>query len=202
MMRTLNTRLSPQTVPPLEAVEEQRLIAAAQQDRRAFAPLYAHYASPIYHYCYARLGSQEAAEDATSLVFTNALHALPRYRDKAFRSWLFTIAHNVITDVFRVAHVDVPLEAAGDLFAPGSGPDELALSADGNRELRALVAQLPSDQRHVIELRLLGLSGPEIAQVLGRSHAWVKVVQFRAIARLRTLMTVETPEREVTHVAG
>ena len=200
-MRALNTRLSPHVVPPLETSEEQRLVTAAQRDRRAFAPLYARYATPIYHYCYARLGSQEAAEDATSLVFTKALQALPRYQAGVFRSWLFTIAHNVVTDVFRRAHDDVPLEAAGDLFAPGPGPDELALTADGDRGLRTVVAQLPPDQRDVIDLRLLGLSGPEIAQVLGRSHAWVKVVQFRAIARLRTLMGVEVPAREVTHVA-
>jgi hypothetical protein len=42
----------------------------------------------------------EAAEDATSLVFAKALAGLPSYRadGATFRSWLFTIAHNVVID--------------------------------------------------------------------------------------------------------
>ena len=33
--------------------------------------------------------------------FLRALAALPSYRAGSFRSWLFTIAHNVITDALR-----------------------------------------------------------------------------------------------------
>jgi RNA polymerase sigma-70 factor (ECF subfamily) len=60
--------------------DESDLIAAAQRDRRAFAPLYARYALPIYRYCYRRLGNHEAAEDATSQTFVKALDALDRFR--------------------------------------------------------------------------------------------------------------------------
>ena len=60
--------------------DEPGLIAAAQRDRRAFAPLYARYARPIYRFCYRRLGSHEAAEDATSQTFVKALAALDRYQ--------------------------------------------------------------------------------------------------------------------------
>ena len=40
----------------------------------------------------------------------------------------------------------------------------------------------------MLELRLAGLTGPEIARVLGRSHGSVRVAQYRAIARLRALL--------------
>ena len=70
----------------------------AQRDPYAFALLYTRYLDPIHRYCYRRLGSREAAEDATSLVFAKALSALPRYHDTSFRSWLFTIAHHVVID--------------------------------------------------------------------------------------------------------
>jgi hypothetical protein len=46
------------------APDEAALVARAQADRHAFAPLYARYLDPVYRYCYRRLGSKEAAEDA------------------------------------------------------------------------------------------------------------------------------------------
>ena len=48
---------------------EAELIAAAQHDARAFAPLYRHYAPLILRYCQRALGNATAADDATSQVF-------------------------------------------------------------------------------------------------------------------------------------
>lgn len=187
--------------PVRDERDERALIAAARSDRQAFAPLYATYANPIFQYCYGRLGSREAAEDATSMVFAKALDALPRYRDGSFRSWLFTIAHNTIADHYRAARREEPLEWAESVAAPGPALDELASVAEADHRLRALLTQLPHDQRAVIELRLMDLNGPEIAGVLGRSHAWVRVTQYRAVARLRALMTADAEPEEARHDA-
>src|SRR4051812_20704973 len=81
--------------------DEARAIAAAKIDPRAFAPLYSRYVDPVYSYCLRCLGDPETAADATQDVFARALRALPRYREQAFRPWLFTIAHNVIVDAHR-----------------------------------------------------------------------------------------------------
>lgn len=177
--------------------DEAALVAAAQRDRQAFGPLYARYANPIYKYCFAQLGNRQAAEDATSLVFAKALDGLPRFHGGSFRAWLFTIARNVVTDQFRARRFDAPLEAAAAVAAPGATLDDLAADADRDRGLRALLAELTPDQRQVIELRLRDLAGPEVAVVLGRSHAWVKVTQFRAIERLRAMMGVTVEPKEV-----
>ena len=66
--------------PPGILMTDALLVARAQRDPAAFSPLYEAYFDPVYRYCYHRLGSWEAAEDATSVIFTNALAALPRYR--------------------------------------------------------------------------------------------------------------------------
>jgi DNA-directed RNA polymerase specialized sigma24 family protein len=94
-------------------VAESEFIACGVHDPQAFALLYRRYLSPFYRYCYHHLGSEEAAEDATSQVFAKALVALASYRvDRPFRSWLFAIAPNVIADVYRVRVTSSPLEAA------------------------------------------------------------------------------------------
>ncbi len=166
-------------------VTDATLVAAALRDRRAFAALYARYVDAVYRYCYHRLGSRETAEDATSTVFTRALAALPRYRDEAFRPWLFTIAHNVVTDALRRARPTRPLADAGDVPAGGAGPEELVVSELESATLRTLLADLPVDQRQVMELRLSGLTSPEVGRVLGRSPTAIRSLQFRAVQRLR-----------------
>lgn len=88
------------------------LVAAAQADPGAFVALVERDVDRVYAYCHARLGDREAAEDATSEVFTRALCALGRYRDGLFAAWLFRIARNVVAAAQRRRPV-APL-AAGD----------------------------------------------------------------------------------------
>jgi RNA polymerase sigma-70 factor (ECF subfamily) len=170
--------------------EDARVVALAKRDRRAFAPLYARYFDSVYRYCYRRLGQPEAAADAASQVFAKALAALPAYREDApsFRSWLFAIAHNVITDDLRGRRPIAPMTAAAHVAAADPSPEELVISDEAVCGVRTLLAQLPPDQRQILELRLAGLTGPEIATALGRSLGAVKIAQVRAFARLRTTL--------------
>lgn len=173
---------------PEDAGDDDVLVVAAQRDPRAFAPLYARYADPVYRYCWRRLGDPDAAADATSLVFTKALAALPRYRAGSFRSWLFAIAHNAVVDGVRTSRQHAALDPMFDPVDPTPGPEELAIAGDAGRQVRALLASLTNDQRHVVELRLAGLTDREIAAALERNLPAVRMLQTRAVARLRTLI--------------
>src|SRR5688572_4162323 len=99
------------------------LVAAARADPAAFEPLYRRYVVPIYHYTYRRLGSNEAAEDATAQIFTKALAAMPTHRPSGstFRSWLFAIAHNVLVDAERARRPSHDLDMPPPLTAPAPG---------------------------------------------------------------------------------
>ena len=66
----------------------------------------------------------------------------------------------------------------------------MAVDAEANQALRALLAHLPPEQRRVVELRLAGLSGVEIAVALGRSHGTIRNLQHRTLVRLRALLGV------------
>jgi RNA polymerase sigma-70 factor (ECF subfamily) len=173
------------------ARDERSLIAQAQRDPRAFAPLYADYFEPVFRYCLRCLGDREAAADATQEIFARVLAALPRYQERAFRPWLFTIAHNVIVDIHRRRGrrpAEVPLEAAARRPQAIPTPEEEAIAADARQTVRRYLAQLPADQRAVIELRLADLKGQEVADALACSLGTVKITQHRALRRLRELM--------------
>jgi RNA polymerase sigma-70 factor (ECF subfamily) len=195
---------APTEAPPQEDERDDAiLVVQAKRDRRAFAPLYRRYVDRVYRYCDRVLGDRELAEDATSLVFTKALAGLPRCRDDAFRSWLFSIAHNVIVDAQRARVSARPLAEAVEVAdgALDRSPEAHALVGDDARTIRALLAHLSSDQREILELRLAGLTDAEIARVLGRSHGAVRMSQHRAIARLRAIVRGAAPTKEVSHGA-
>jgi RNA polymerase sigma-70 factor (ECF subfamily) len=162
-------------------------VARARLNRQAFAPLYVRYFQRVYGYCYRRLGNADDAADATSLIFTRALAALPTCRADAFRSWLFAIAHNVLADQYRRRREDRPLDDSLQLVDQAPSPEDEALSAEAKATVTRLLAMLPEEQRQVLELRLAGLSSREIGEVLGKQPNAVDQAQFRAMTRLRAL---------------
>ena len=169
---------------------ETALVARAKGDRRAFVPLYARYLGPILRYCGRRLPDQNSAEDAAAQIFAQAMANIGGCRDDAFRPWLFTIAHHVVVDHYRRRKPTTGLDAALDRIDPNPTPEEITLEREDRAALHALLTHLTPDQRRVVELRLAGLTGIEIADALGLSHGAVKVHQFRAIRRLRTALGI------------
>ena len=176
--------------PPESIRDESVIIERARRDPAAFAPLYREYVGPVYRYCYRRLGTKELAEDATSQIFTRALHGLESFENRSFRSWLFTIAYRVVVDVYRARRPDTSLEDAVDPSDPAPTPEEAVLAKEDGRRIRSLLASLTDDQRQVIELRLAGLTGAEIADTLEKSVGAVRLQQHRAILRLRNLLNI------------
>jgi RNA polymerase sigma-70 factor (ECF subfamily) len=180
-------------------VDDVDLVRLAQADPKAFAELYDRYVDPIYRYCYRRLGDVAAAEDATSTTFFKALNGLARLNPQAgsFRSWLFAIAHNVVLDQVRLRQrrPEAPIDLIAERPGTEMEPAEQVVQLDERRRLRRAVAMLSDEQQQIIELRLAGLNGPEIAAALGRSAGSVRTAQHRAIQRLRSLLS---PDREAT----
>lgn len=179
-------------------------VLAAQHDLRAFAPLYERYQPIVYHYCLRRLSNPESAADATSIIFTRAVAALPKFRPdpkregSTFRSWLFTIAHNVVVDQHRRSRPSISLDQqptgqniGATLVSTYLTPEEHVLLQDDADRVHRWLDHLPDRQRTIVELRLAGLSGEEIAQTLGMSLSAIKSAQFRAYTTLRAVISGE-----------
>ena len=134
------------------------LVARAQRDRAAFAPLYDRYVVAIYRYCFRLLGNREAAEDATSEALTKAIAALPRYRERAgsasFRGWLYTIAYNAAMDTHR-RRPTASLGPAWEGVDSDPLPEEHAESREASADLHRRIADLTPDQQAVMHLRQL-----------------------------------------------
>ena len=173
--------------------DEELIVARARRDLREFAPLYDRYADSVFGFCLRRLLDREAAADATHQTFARAMTRLDSFRGQSFRAWLFAIARNVVTDTYRRRR---PVDPFGDdtvaaLVDPDRPPEEQAIAAERQRRLLVAIASLTPDQRAVVELRLAGLSAPEIGAALGKTANAVQTTQFRAYRALRRLLIAD-----------
>jgi RNA polymerase sigma-70 factor, ECF subfamily len=195
---------SPATAPPSRDPDgsDAELVAQARQgDPRAFTILYRRYLDRVYDYCRHRLGTREAAEDATQTIFLKALGAIGTCRDgDLFAGWLFAIARNVITDAYRAGRVaSVDIDDRHNLVDPARSPEDLAIGAEWTRELHHLREDcLEHGDRNLLDLRLQGLTDKEIAVALDRSYGAIRVAQHRMVKRLRDCMGLD---READHDA-
>jgi RNA polymerase sigma-70 factor (ECF subfamily) len=184
------------------ASDDDALVAAALADRRAFDALYGRYVGPVYRYCHVRLGTREAAEDATSAIFLKALTGLVGYRPGNFPGWLYRIAANTVTDHQRHQRHQrrsQPLDPLVDPPDPAPRPDDEALARLESAALRAALMTLPDEQRAAVELQLAGWSGEQIAAALDRSPEAVRMLRYRALARLRAILD---PDRDPESPTG
>ncbi len=195
-MGILNRRQPDQ--PPRSTDPDALLVAWSRQNPQAFTALYDRYFPAVYGYCLSQLGDQTGAEDAASQTFLRALAALPGYRETGrFRQWLFVIAHNVILDAVSRRRSEAPLDAAVSVLDPQASPEDQAIAAFDQAWLDRAISRMSADSRHILELRRTGLSGREIATVLGISHEAAKKRQLRAMDQVRAELTATSGTHEV-----
>lgn len=166
--------------------------AARAGDERAIAELYNAYFPRVYRYMLARTTNVGDAEDLTEEVFIRVLDALGRFewREAPFSAWLFRIAHNAIISHQRrdgARGRQAPLSPTLPMNA--QGPEEMVEARLTLDEVMRATENLPEAQRQVIALRFgAGLSVAETARALGKGEGNVKVIQHKAIAKLRELL--------------
>ncbi|HEY7032222.1 MAG TPA: sigma-70 family RNA polymerase sigma factor [Thermomicrobiales bacterium] len=158
--------------------------------------LYRRTADTVYRICLAVLHDPDAAADATMDVFRKLISNPPTRHHDNLDGWLRTSARTTAIDHLRHLRRDLPFDEALGLSDPSPTPEEVVLDDDLRRTFRDRFGVLTPDQRQVIELRLEGLSGDEIARLLARKRNWVDTTAFRAIERLRDDLTANAAGKE------
>src|SRR3954464_12677978 len=173
----------------MDSFEESVLPAARAGADWAWERIYRELAPSVTGY--ARAHGAAEPEDLTGEVFLQFVRGLERFAgdERAFRAWVFTIAHRrVVDDLRRRARRPVS-PAAPEVVAsaapPGGDVHEDAVAVLDEASVREAIESLPPDQRAVLLLRILGdLTIEEIARALGKRTGAVKALQRRALRRL------------------
>lgn len=162
-------------------------------DVHAFQGLYERHHRAVFAFLLRSLGDRGIAEDLLQETFLRVFTRRQEYRPvAAFRTWLFTIARNLVIDHIRKRRADPhtsteeTLEAVTD---PAALPGELAEARELSGRLEKAVGRLSPSQREVLLLsRAAGLRHEEIGEVTGQSPAAVRVGLHRALRELRSLL--------------
>ncbi len=187
-----------QSGPGAMTPAEQELlhIERAQEDPRAFAPLYDTYADMVWRFAMSRLGDPERARDVTSQAFVKAIQSLPRFHPRlqgdgtSFPAWLLTIARNTILDEQRKHRpaADIQSEHLERTLIGSSSPETSAIRREQQQRVRKAISRLNPQQQRMVELRIAGYSGKEIAEIMGMTLNGVRTAHSRAYSRLRDLL--------------
>ncbi len=186
--------LALETFGPVPDVVER----ARRGDRAAFGALYDDHVDAVYRYLLFHVRQPSDAEDLTSEVFTRAFANIHRYRwqGKSLLAWLYTIARNAATDRRRRGRPTVDLDDAFGLAEDGPTAHERAVHGERVDALRGAVQRLTTDQQDVLVLRFVeNLSSRQAAKVLGKNEGAVRALQFRALGRLRKLLSDHAPSQ-------
>lgn len=167
--------------------DERSLLAAARRlDPDALGQIHDLYYQPLFRYIAYRVPDVATAEDMAADVFRRLLDALhdgkpPR---RTLRGWLYQVASNIVSDHYRQRE-RTPEAALDEQMAADDSVIETVLLSLRRQAVVDAARRLTDEQQRVLALRFgAGLAIREVAEVLGKSEAAVKMLQARAVAAL------------------
>ena len=173
----------------LPVASDAALVREAASDPAQFGTLYRLYVDDLYRYLLSRCGDHMDAEDLVAETFLAAFRAARAYRGTGpVKAWLVGIARRKAADAHRGKRSHVTLDAAVELADPVR-TDDLALQRVELARVLAMTECLAPDRAEALRLRFFaGLECDEIAPLLDRSEAAVKMLVHRALTDLRELL--------------
>ena len=160
-------------------------------DEGALAALYERWCDRVHSLAVHLLRDARDAEDIVEETFWQAWRGATRY-DTARGSvgtWLLTICRSRALDRLRSRRrrpEDTTLDDVPETIAPGADAAEEMVAAETGRIVRSAMAELPAEQRQVIELAYFrGLSQSEIAEKTGQPLGTIKTRVRLAMSKLR-----------------
>lgn len=186
------------------ADERQLIMRAGRGDKDAVSMLYEGYAQAVFRYISYRVESNTVAEDLTAEVFLRMVQGLPRYRDTGapFGAWLFRIAATQVADHYRGKR------RAAEPLSESQASDETdplgkVAKAQEQAHLRQALATLSADEQSLLILRFMqGLPHAEVAGILGKSDAAIRVMQHRALKTLAKALGTDAKARSYLRGEG
>jgi RNA polymerase sigma-70 factor, ECF subfamily len=162
---TLGARRQPALVPAQQEPGDEELISAICLGAEwAMETLYQRYHRYAYALAYRILRESTAAEDIVQEVFLSIWRKASSYQKRygSVYSWLQAIVHHRAIDKVRSASYRdrqwTPLQTEGEQDPPSEQPDvwEVAWQQEQRQLIRSVLAQLPPEQRLVIEMAYFG----------------------------------------------
>jgi RNA polymerase sigma-70 factor (ECF subfamily) len=163
-------------------------VAAPVDDSLDLGTVYRRHARDVMRWATRLTGKPQEAADVTQEVFCVVHRKLGGFRPETGRltTWLFRITENVVRGRRRAERLrrwlfgerDLPLEVAAEAALPDA---ELAAKLDTALVYRALDALKEEDRTALVLFELEGMSGEQVAELMGlkTDALWVRLHRAR-----------------------
>lgn len=193
----------------MEKTDVQLVSESVLGNQASFEALVHRYTDSIYGFCLRRTGDVTAAEDCTQETFMKCWKHLGSFNESqaSFKTWLFTIARNSITDHLRKktplsfsrifsrnssGEHDDSLEETIPDESRESATEEFVITQEAAAHLSRHLLHLPENYQTVLTLHYQeGLTFQEIGTVMNRPLNTVKSWHRRAQQLLKTRIEQE-----------
>jgi len=176
--------------------DEKLIEKALGGSQSSWVTLVKRYEGLVYNYCLRMTFNASDAMDLMQEVFLAVYRNLPAYRgDGKFKGWMMRIAANKTTDFLR-ARGRNPLHQAGEVledeFHSHHSPETEYEEFSENRQIMKVLAELPDEQRLVVELKFFQhFTFEEISQQTGVAISTIKTRLYSALQKLKGHMEVQ-----------
>ena len=150
--------------------------------------IYRDYHGKVYGYISSKINNAQAAEDLAANVFVKIYEKLDSFDEgkASLSTWIFTITRNTLTDYYRTRRV---FEEVPETLDDGSSVEEDVCNAETLDALASALESLNERERDIIILRFYkGKTLTEIAEQMGISYAYVKVLQNKAFGAMKNFL--------------
>ena len=167
-----------------------------KNDRNSANELVSRYYDEIYIYAYKQLQEKELAMDMTQDIFIAVLNGLHSYDEKkaSFRTWLYRLASNKITDFYRSRFYKQKLLEAGpvetDYIGTNDNQEEMIINKMTNekmiQDVMILISGYNNEWIRIFQMKIFEeLSFKELSKELGISENTVKTRYYTMIKMLK-----------------
>ena len=184
-----------------DKTDEEIILSYKNGDEEAFKKLIERYISSLYNFT-ARLTNKNNAPDIVQEIFIKTWKNINRFDPlkASFKTWIFTIAKNTVTDFLRkkksLLFSDLEKDNDGDAnsFAeniPAGDllPDLALQKLQDSQFLNKILEKLRPNYREVLVLHYQEeMTFDEIGKILNKSINTVKSQHRRAILELRKML--------------
>lgn len=172
--------------------EDLHLVKQAQKGSlSAFQTLYMRHLDAIYRYFFFQTKDKFLAEDLGQEVFIKIWKSIDKYDEKkgAFTSWMYRIAHNLLVDYYR-GKKTLTLKEGLEASYSEDWLEKLD-HLEKIQNVKKALENVSADYKEVIILRFFeDQSVEEVAQIVDKSEENVRVIQHRAIRKLREILEI------------
>jgi RNA polymerase sigma-70 factor, ECF subfamily len=173
-----------------DSTTDHSLVAAYRGgEERAAAELVGRHGPAVGRFLYSSGAAADELDDLVQETLFRAFRRLDSWRGEAsFRSWLLTIAGNLLKDHFRSKKDRRVVSLDGHDLAGSADPHADYAAGEIEERLRQELSRLPRLQREVFLLRAQHGSGyGDIAAALGTTAGAARVHYHHAVKRLKEL---------------